>query len=139
MELARDRMLGRGHVRGGVLAGHPLAALVAGGVPVIVVVKYGRVVDLAQALKCRRCEGGGRERFVPGICPRCSGSGERADGWNYQANGLALRVGDVVEVPRTPRSSGTGPQEATVVAVGVETERMPYSRVLRIIEPGAGQ
>jgi len=104
-----------------------------------VLVKYGRLVDLEAALRCRRCEGGGRERFGPdagATCPRCDGSGRRADGWAYQANGLTLNVGDLVEVPPTPRSVPGRPVFATVVALDAEFEGVPKSRVLRLVEPG---
>jgi hypothetical protein len=101
-----------------------------------VTVKYGRLVDLAQALKCRRCEGGGRERYGPDAgqtCPHCDGTGERPDGWGYQDGGYTLRVGDVVEVPPTRRSVDGRPQLATVVALRSDYER-PFSRVLRVVE-----
>jgi hypothetical protein len=100
-----------------------------------VTVKYGRLVNLAQALKCRRCEGGGLERHGPDAgktCPRCQGSGTRADGWGYQDGGLALAVGDVVETEPTPYTDGS-PAIATVVRVGSDRER-PHKRVLRRVE-----
>jgi hypothetical protein len=101
-----------------------------------VTVKYGHPVNLEAALRCHRCLGGGRERFGPDAgeaCPRCAGTGEHADGWAYQANGFTLNVGDVVEVPPTPRSAGKS-LLATVVRIGSENPN-PHKRVLRLAIP----
>jgi hypothetical protein len=102
---------------------------------VTVTVRYGADVDVEQARRCHRCEGGGRERY--GIdagkpCPRCSGTGEHADGWAYRIEGLVVMVGDVVEVPHTPRSVPGRPQLATIVRVGSELPS-PRSAVLRVV------
>ena len=101
-----------------------------------VTVRYGRLVDLAAALRCRRCEGTTRERHgvdAGKTCPRCEGTGKRADGWAYRADGLQLAVGDLVEVPPTRRSPDGKAQLATVVALEADFE-LPMSRVLRIVE-----
>lgn len=101
----------------------------------IVLVKYGRVVDLDAARRCVRCLGGGRERYGPAAgdpCPRCEGTGVHPDGWAYRTGGLALLVGDVVEVPPTPRSALGVPQLATVVLLDAEHPG-PRSAVLRVV------
>jgi hypothetical protein len=102
---------------------------------VTVTVRYGDEIDIERARRCHRCEGGGRERY--GIdagkpCPRCSGTGEHADGWAYRVDGLVVMVGDVVEVEPTPRSVPGRPQLATIVRIGSELPN-PAKRVLRVV------
>jgi hypothetical protein len=95
----------------------------------IVTVVYWRVVDMAAARRCQRCGGEGVERYVPGTCPHCTGTGVKPFGYAYDAAGLDLRVGDIVEVPRTPRTRGDA-QHATVVDVDV-TYPNPTRSVVR--------
>lgn len=99
----------------------------------IVVVKYGRLVDLDKARRCPRCEGTGHERYHHDVtCPHCEGAKVRPDGWAYRAGDLALQVGDVVEVPRTPYS-GPGPQFATVIGLNADYPTAK-SQIIRVIE-----
>jgi hypothetical protein len=98
---------------------------------VIVTVKYGRVLDMVAARRCTRCAGRGVERYVPGQCPRCGGTGQHPDGWAYDTGEAVVEVGQLVEVPRTPRSAG--PLLATVVGLGAEHSG-PHKRILRVLD-----
>jgi len=86
---------------------------------VIITVVYGRVRDMDAARRCPRCDSG-RERYGPQAgrpCPRCEGTGIRPEGWAYLADdALGLAIGDLVETPPTPYSSGN-PKIGTVVDV----------------------
>jgi hypothetical protein len=103
---------------------------------VIVTVVYWFVRDMAAARRCQRCEGGGAERHgadAGKTCPRCNGTGVKPEGWAYDSGGLTLRVGDIVEVPKTPRTRGTR-QLATVVEVDVDYPN-PKSTVVQMVTP----
>lgn len=75
----------------------------------IITVVYGRVTNLDAARRCPRCDAGeerhGHRAGRP--CPRCEGTGIRPEGWAYlAADDLGLALGDLVECPPTPYSSG---------------------------------
>ena len=74
----------------------------------IITVCYGRVTNLDGARRCQRCDGSKRERYGPAAaCSRCQGTGIRPEGWAYEApDDLGLALGDLVECPPTPYSSG---------------------------------
>jgi hypothetical protein len=100
----------------------------------LVLVRYGRMVDLQLVLRCPRCEGSGVDPLVipDAECKVCKGSKISPDGWAYCDGGLELAVGDVVEVPRT-RRSGPGPQLATVVELNAD-HPSARSTVIRVVE-----
>jgi hypothetical protein len=99
----------------------------------IITVVYGRVTNLDAARRCPRCDKG-KERFGPRAgraCPRCDGSGIRPEGWAYlAADDLGLTLGDLVECPPTPYSSGLS-VHATVV--GLTGDPMPGKGLKTII------
>ena len=100
-----------------------------------VLVRYGVLIDLAQALRCRRCEGGGAERFGPTAgeaCPRCEGSGTHIEGWAYRTDGHRVEIGTIVEVPPTPYTGGRV-AVATVVALDVD-EPLATKSILRVVQ-----
>ena len=79
----------------------------------IITVVYGRVANLDAARRCPRCaesDPPGTEQYGPRAgrpCPRCEGTGVRPEGWAYLApDDLGLALGDLVECPPTPYSSG---------------------------------
>lgn len=86
-----------------------------------------------KALTCRRCEGRGHERFEPEVgCPSCGGDGNSRDnGWTYVApDNLALRVGDRVVVPPTPRSDG---KEQVCTVIGLDSTFKMSSKLKKIV------
>lgn len=96
-----------------------------------VLVKYGVLVDLATALRCRRCTGKGHERFEPEkTCPRCGGSGVRPDGWAYDSGPFRVEVGSIVETEPTPYTNG---ERAVATVVALDTDEPATKRLLGVI------
>ena len=104
----------------------------------LVTVQYGRLdaAEIAEATRCGRCEGKGRAPISylgpVGTCTVCDGSGVYVHGYAYDAGALPVKIGDVVEVPRTEFSKGLGPNLATVVRLGSDYTGW-VSPVLRVL------
>lgn len=99
----------------------------------IITVVYGRVTNLDAARRCPRCDEG-RERHghrASRPCPRCEGTGIRPEGWAYlAADDLGLALGDLVECPPTPYSSG---HDVLATVVGLDGPAFPGKGLKTII------
>ena len=99
----------------------------------IITVVYGRVTNLDAARRCPRCDKG-KERFGPRAgrpCPRCEGTSIRPEGWAYlAADDLGLALGDLVECPPTPYSSG---HDVLATVVGLTGDPNPGRSLKTII------
>jgi hypothetical protein len=99
----------------------------------IITVVYGKVNNLDAARRCPRCDQG-KERYGPRAgrpCPRCDGTGIRPEGWAYMASdALGLAIGDLVECPPTPYSSG---QNVQATVVGLTGDPLPGKGLKTII------
>ena len=101
--------------------------------PNIVHVRYDKIVNWKLALRCYRCLGKGKERFANRVCRGCNGTGINPEGWAYYTKGLDLKVGDIVELPPTPRTDGAN-CTGTVVFVGFVPESKATKSVIRLVE-----